>query len=353
MNPPCPLSRRPALRFAGRAFLFVLVFVLPIFVADQAFQRLYPWQKAQDPRERILWDTIDRKTQIVLLGDSVFYSCQVDRPEDLLWNRLSQYTGQTVFPGALSGAMPVDFLDAARHVARTGGDAAVFVNLIPTRFLGLPGVNQEMMNFPQLHRPEWTPTFDGTEKFLEYALSQSFFFSRNADTIGKSLKGRKPESYFGRGNSRNFIWSQRRDYSEDSFERLRRKVNRLDGVPSVSDCQMVGALQSILSRAGFRPVYVLTPLSRDVIAAYSGGEDYATRLSTLLDTVRQRLTAYLDEQGVEYLDLTNAVPSEGFSDLIHTNARGDDLMAQAMADWLAQHPRPLSAAAAASQLSRR
>jgi len=94
----------------------------------------------------------------------------------------------------------------------------------------------------------------------------------------------------------------------------------------------LGMIAEVLRRAKLRPVIVLTPLNTELIKQYSASD--SSKVIGRFSKYRESIRSYLENKNIIFLDLTDLVPSEGFADLVHTNAFGDALISRKLADFI-------------------
>jgi len=74
------------------------------------------------------------------------------------------------------------------------------------------------------------------------------------------------------------------------------------------------------------------PLNKTQIYAYSDKKQ-ADLIYYKLKDLNEQIKIYFNEIGASYIDLFEAVPGACFADLIHTNVRGDEIIARSLADY--------------------
>lgn len=310
--------------------LFIASFCALLWAAGVAFDRFVPWRSYQDPRARLLWDGDYDGSPIVLLGDSEFSSYYVDSPAQTLWARLADVAGVRVFPAALNGAKPDDMLAAARHIAQAWpAGTVVYTDVPPTRFVVTRAEEPPLGNYPDalMRRHGLAPAGAGPLQQLEAAVYRTavrpFFLVRNREYLGNILD--RPE-HFGRYAHHHRVWNEDERFARGRFTMFERNVV-LDAPPRPFDWLL--ELNQILRDADFRPALVFTPPNEGLIDAYAVD---ATRLKDSLRQTQDAAMRYAREHGIDVIDLTGAIPSECFADLVHTNVCGDDIIARRIAE---------------------
>lgn len=318
-----------------RALLTKAILLLALFAAFNMATRAIAGHLLADrfdPRTRLLREAPAAATRVAIIGDSVFNSSYVDREEDALWSVLSRHTGLAVFPGALDGARGGDLLAAARRLSELlPAGAHVFVDVHPatswtradvayredlTRawgyVTGAPTASQRIWN--RFGRP-----FFGTPVLWRDLLP--------------ALLGRDRRSYFGGAPTFDRVWSRDTDFPLGRYRAFERALLE-GGAPRAPDPAVVRELHSVLAARGIELVFVLTPLNTALIHAWSTPEAGAA-VRQGLDARHRENLQLLRSHGYAFIDLWDAVPPEGFADLLHTNALGDAILARAMAAHLA------------------
>ena len=320
--------------FFTKVILFSAGLALLMSGVDILVTSVTPWRRYQDPRARILWDGAFDGTRLVLLGDSLFCSFYVDSPEETLWARLEARTGQRVFPGALNGAKPADLLAAAVHVSRewpTG--ATVFIDVGPTRFVDTRVEDPPMGNYPDVFLTQYGIDVDddGVLRHLQGQLYRwllkPFFAARTRSALANMINGNDYQKPFG-----NFVWSKDREFAMARFAFFERNIV-LGASP-----RPLGWLRDVkkqLEGAGMKPVFVLTPLNEALIRSYASLHTSDTLLSHVRE-ITAAVRAYIETNRAAFIDFDEGFPPECFSDLVHTNACGNDLIAARLAEWLSQ-----------------
>ena len=76
------------------------------------------------------------------------------------------------------------------------------------------------------------------------------------------------------------------------------------------------------------------PMANVVSITPASAAPVAANMCSLLDEMRELTQAYLTGIGASCIDLFDACPAEGFADVLHTNARGDEVIARALAAYV-------------------
>jgi hypothetical protein len=299
------------------------------------------WRATQNPRERILWDSAD-DTRLVLIGDSAFSSYYVDSLSDTLWNRLGARLGIAVFPGALIAAAPRDFLLMATRVADVWpAGTTVLIDLHPARVFApqahaLPPLPVYNIWFARLGRLVYALD-DGmgplarVERRLQVGLARWSFLARNDEWVTGYLDARLKGGPDWRKALPGYArWDSGDDSARKLFDLIEADL-AAGAVRQTVPLSWVDSMHATLRDRGLRPVFVLTPLNTTLLREYAAPNSQIER--TLL-TSHAFLVGSLTSRRYDFVDLFGAVGSEGFADLIHTNATGDDRMAELLARWL-------------------
>lgn len=319
-------------RLALKAFLFAAVFlgtnvtfgtVLHVAFADRF-----------DPRHA-LFHRIDRASfDAVLAGDSVFGSYYVDREDQTLWAVLERETGLRTLPGALNGARGGDLLLSAELLAaRLRSGTLVFVDVAPTSSWRR---DERRFAYEFLHYGGYAlqPPGPVGRKFavaLRPLLSHMLLWE-DMPLVSRMVT-RAPD--FRRGNSYDRRWNDPPDFARERFakwlETFRNGLATRDG-----DLTVLREIHDVLLRAGHRPVFVLSPFNEELVRTFAAPHE-ASAILAHLEGRHARTVGFLHAQHLPFVDLFGAVPSDGFADFLHTNAKGDGLIAHAMAGAVAWH----------------
>jgi hypothetical protein len=336
-------------RHDGIRAVLAFLSIVGIFLAvDHATARLLGgsarWRAIQDPRTRILWDAVPDDSPIVLLGDSVFCSYFVSSPNQTLWNSLGRKTKSSVFPASLSGATPKDMVSMALRVAASWPKGStVFVDIHPARIFspsteGIPTNTEFEEAFSGLvyRRDPSRSIKSDLDRYLLVSIASESFLFRNHEWIleylSARLKGRL--EWRERAECRNRRWDIDGDLARLRLEKLETTLMRGGGEQCVP-VSWPATLHSILSEKELTPVFVLTPLNVRLIREYA---KHPLALEAQFSASHDCLVRYLAARKFVFVDLTDAFPSEAFADAIHTNALGDELLAQHLLEWLSQRP---------------
>lgn len=276
-----------------------------------------------------------RGSPVVLIGDSVLYSDFIDVPSQSLSNRLEARLKVPVFPAAVTGAGPQEMLSMAARVARLWPAGTVaLVGIHPVRIF------EDADAGPRARKPG-TPkpppgAIDAFESRLADLVSSRSFLVRDREAILWFLDARLR-------SGRRSIVAERRDrrWDADDGSALRRfrELERAlaDGGSSRRvPFTWIEEIGRALGAARIRPVFVLTPLNLAMVRRYSSP---GVPVERLLSASRDRLARRLEADGHEYIDLFDCLGSDSFADAVHSNAKGNDELAAAVAGWLTAHPR--------------
>jgi hypothetical protein len=332
---------RQAIRLAAACLLVALVAGASDYAVGILLGGSASWRATQDPRERILWDSADH-TSVVLIGDSAFCSYYVDSLSGTLWNRLGDRLGTAVFPGALNAAAPRDFLLMAKRVADVWpAGTTVLIDIHPARLFSpqahaLPPPPVYNNRFVRLGRLVDYPD-DGagplarTERRLQVGLARWSFLARNYEWVTRYLDARlKGGPDWKKEPSGSRRWDSGDDFARNLFHLLGAELEA-GAVRQTVPLGWIDAMHATLCDRGLRPVFVLTPLNMALLREYASP---TSRVERMLLTSHAFLVQSLTARRYEFVDLFGAVESGGFADLQHTNAAGDDRVVERLAQWL-------------------
>ena len=330
-------------RFLLKISCFLFSAYAALFVTGQVIEHKLDWRSVQDPRKRLLWDSKYDGSRIVMLGDSEFSSFGVDTPDKMLGSQLASFTGQKVFPGALDGAKGADILAATRCVAEQWPKGTVvFVDIVPSRFFFTETDANYKSAFENIVRTPSANFGDQVRNVLVFPIINRLFVFHNAEAVNTYLlhlsykiAGRPEAPFFRNDISRNRVWDRDGDFALNRYQLFEENFGK--GKPSLA-FDFIKELMHIGKNQGVEVVFVLTPLNVELVKRYAKRVPAQAVLQRFDDT-HTGLVTFLNGATCPYLDLYSAVPSEGFADLIHTNEKGDGIIARQMADWFADHHR--------------
>ena len=308
----------------AKIVLFPLLLYAFVVSANFAFVHLVDWRAYQNPEERLLWDLGDLpKADLVIIGDSVFTSSYVDSADQTFSYLLQKRSGVKVFNGALEGADPPDFLNAAELLTSSGmTGATVVLDLMPNRFI----------EFNQLENPSGNQArrFD---RLLGHGMVASFLARirrplviLDPDILMNCLIRKK---FFGVDPYRNRVWDKDGDLASRRFRVFQQQI----AFGSLRSFAWVQELNSILKRSNDKLVVFISPVNDKLIDTYSSKE-FAARCHTEFSTTHEILVHYLDSQGIPYIDGSRQFDSSDFVDLVHLNAHGERRIADLLNEYV-------------------
>jgi hypothetical protein len=315
--------------------------LVPFYCFCEGVRLFLPWKPAQDRLNQIQWNAPEPGCRMALLGDSVFNSQVGGDPPRTVWNRLGHYAGVDVFPATFSGARPRDILNGARWLARQdlAPGAVVFIDIHPIRLMlapGPPGGIYRKWAWVAVP-PEWDLSVSGLERALIYYSTRPFFLLTHPPVweafvnVSFNLEAEKRQL-----NDGKIVWWERAD---TNFPNLLKSMEENETRLISGYLQLYDRTRAVLREKGCRPVIVCTPFNRAMVEK-SCPPEKAREIFAQVDEARNRLIEHLRQEGAEYADLTEALPSEAFADVLHPNAVGNDQLAHALFEWLKQNPAP-------------
>lgn len=320
-------------RMVVKVALFPLLLYGVVALANTAFVHLVDWRAHQNPEERLLWDLDLPRTGLVILGDSVFASSYVDSDKQTFSFLLQQWSGRNVFNGALQGADPPDFLNAAELLTSSGmKGATVVLDIMPNRFL----------EFNQLENPSGNQA-RRFERLLGHGAVASLLAEirrplviLDPDILMNCIIRKK---FFGVDPYRNRVWDKDGDLARRRFQVFQQQIEfgRLRSFAWVEE------LNSLLKRSDNRLVIFVSPVNAALIDTYSSKE-YAARCHVEFSKAHESLLQYLDRQRIPYIDGSSQFEAEDFVDLVHVNAHGEQRIAE-LIDGYVKEGRAISASA--------
>jgi hypothetical protein len=319
-----------AKRIVAKVVLFPVLLYGVVVLANTVFVHLVDWRAHQNPRERLLWDLDLPRTGLVILGDSVFASSYVDSAEQTFSVLLQQWSGKKVFNGALEGADPPDFLNAA-DLLTSGGmkGATVVLDIMPNRFL----------EFHQLENPSGNEARRFERLLGQGALASLLAAIRrplvilDPDILMNCLIRRK---FVGVDPYRNRVWDKDGDLAHRRFEVFQQQIE----FGRLRSFAWVRELNRLLKRSDNKLVIFVSPVNERLIDTYSLKE-YAARCHVEFSRAHASLLRYLDNQGISYIDGSRQFDAENFVDLVHVNAYGERRIAELIYGYLTEEGRSL------------
>lgn len=312
----------------AKAAIFAGVFYGVAMAASVLFAHVVDWRAYQDPRERLFWDSAISDADVIVLGDSVFDSSFVNSPQDGFENVVQELTGERVFNGALNGAEPPDFLNAAQLLVADGvRGATVVLDVMPNRSLAFRRPEQTSGNYPGRFRRVLG------DNVVSRALAniRQPLIVLDPDILLSCLKGNK--HFYGVGPYRDHVWYSDEDMARRRFEVFQQQVTSGPFQP----LDWIQNVDSILKQNGNTLVVFVSPVNDALIDSYSSSED-AARYHALLSAAHSRLVEYLQHTAVPYIDATGRLDSDSFADMVHVNKRGNRRFAELIAGYLQSNP---------------
>ena len=320
-----------AKRIVAKFVLFPVLLYGIVTLANAVFVRMVDWRAHQNPTERLLWDPDLPRSGLVILGDSVFAASYVDSANQKFSFLLQQRSGKKVFNGALEGADPPDFLNAAELLTSNGmKGATVVLDIMPNRFL----------EFNQLENPSGNQA-RRFERLLGHGAVSSLLVEirrplviLDPDIVMNCLIRKK---FFGVDPYRNRVWDKDGDLAHRRFQVFQQQI----AFGSLRSFAWIQELNSLLKRSDDKLVIFVSPVNETLIDTYSSKE-YAARCHVQFSKAHQSLLGYLDSQGIPYIDGSNQFEAEDFVDLVHVNVQGERRIAELLDGYLTEE-RPISA----------
>jgi hypothetical protein len=313
-----------AKRLVAKLVLFPVLLYGLVALANSVFVHLVDWRRYQNPNERLLWDPDLPRTGLVILGDSVFASSYVDSDKQTFSFLLQQWSGEKVFNGALEGADPPDFLNAAELLTSRGlKGATVVLDIMPNRFL----------EFNQLENPSGNQA-RRFERLLGHGAVSSLLVEirrplviLDPDIVMNCLIRRK---FFGVDPYKNREWDKDGELAHRRFQVFQQQIafGRLRSFTWVQE------LDNLLKRNDDKLVIFISPVNETLIDTYSSKE-YAARCHLEFSRAHQSLLSYLDSQGIPYIDGSKQFSAEDFVDLVHVNVHGERRIAELIDGYVA------------------
>jgi hypothetical protein len=289
-----------------------------LLVMGPVARLIHDFQLKNEPRMSILNGVDATRFHYALIGDSVFCSNYVTDEKDSLWKKFETVTGQPMFPGALSGSGGSDLVNSARYLStRLPAGSKVFVDLNPLRFLLLDRnrVYNHEQEFADLQRGERWPLY----RYYRY-LNVNYL-----SYLPRFVKRNKRELDIKENFDRR--WNVDGDYARRRYLAILHQEHQM---PSEDDLQITDTIRGIFAGKGIDTVFVLTPLNKKMLYAYSDAAA-ADALYGQIVAIKRQTRDHLRQIAAPVVDVFESVPADCFADLVHTNACGDDLIARSLA----------------------
>lgn len=345
INQDHPTNLRDISTFLKRIGIVICVVILIYFGIGIFIDKCLPWKNVQDIHQRILWDYENDTAEIVLLGDSVVCSYYVDNLSQTIWSLIETESKKSVFPAVLSGASLDEMKAVATYISKLWSPPKkVFIGLHPLKFMTLNKgvrrpVNQQhlktlknIISIPQTY----INYYDWIEQLPDRFFFNTFFLFRNSDVLRTFVN-----TYFLKLDSLEYsqyqekvtynrVWNIDGDYARNRYLNMEKSILFEKSASNLQWIQDVGAL---FTEADMTPVFVLTPLNVAQFSAYSTPER-ASALVNYFNGIHSEVVNFLDNNKLCYIDAAYGFSDDCFADLIHTNAKGDFLLAQKISAYL-------------------
>jgi hypothetical protein len=305
----------------------LILFVISVILLLLPFAiKVHEYEEKYEPRSSLLNISDMHGYQFALIGDSAFSSNYVNDDSDTIWNKFESFSGVKMFPGALDGARKGDIVNAAKYIAqKLPANSTVFIDIIPTRFIVS---EQSARNNYDL---QFTDLFQ-EDKFIIYKYLH-YLDVKCLTYVPKLLSGKK--SGLNDRFSYNRQWNIDEDFAKNRYMAVLQQTAQF---ASYENMQILNELSGILGIKKINAVFVLTPLNKQEIYMYSEvakADQYYCRLKEIHDLTLKHL---LNISALT-IDLFEKVPANCFSDLMHTNACGDEIIAKTLADYSLKYRR--------------
>jgi len=214
--------------------------------------------------------------------------------------------------------------------------AIVFIDVGPTRFVVTRVEDPPMGNYPDVFLTQYGIDVDNDKVWrrlqgsLYRWLLKPFLAVRTRSALANMVNRNDYRKPFG-----NFAWSKDREFAMARFAFFERNIV-LGASPRPLGWLL--EMKKQLEDAGMTPVFVLTPLNEALIRSFASLHTSDALLS-YLGEITAAVRAYVEANRATFVDFTEGFPADCFSDLVHTNACGNDLIAARLAGWLNQSGR--------------
>ncbi|WP_160295294.1 hypothetical protein [Geobacter sp. OR-1] len=292
-----------------------------------------------DPRKKMIWDGKYDGSKYVIMGDSEFCSYYVNSPEKTIWAILETAVNQKVYPGALDACKPPDLLTQGDIIASSWpSGSTIFVNIVPTRFAYSKLPEPEAGNYDyafrriKLQKRDQRFNLKCLKNVLNYYIGETSFFFRNETALKSSVDAiHKQPVFFNKGIHCNRAWATELD--EFALKRYEKFENNVVMTKGHKSFDWISKLNEIMSIKGIKLVVVITPLNKPLINKFAKVKS-ADSILHYFNYLHDATINYLVSNNIEYIDLYSAVDENSFADMIHTNERGEELIAKSLTKWI-------------------
>jgi hypothetical protein len=282
---------------------------------------IHDHREKYEPRSSLLYRGDLGDYSFAILGDSVFNSRYVDKDSDAIWNKFTSFTGIKCFPGSLYAATLADLVNAAKYLSlKMPRGSTVFIDVLPLKFLGSGNDHSELFGSML------------SDRLLEekYPLYRIYTYL-NLDYLKYFSDRIHGEAEMNRSVYHNRTWNV--DGAPADMEHFKNNFVRNYKDALLEDMQPLREIDSVLKEKGLRPVFVVTPINKEMMESCPDRRGAAAIYEKVL-AARGATRRYLDSMDAAYLDLFDAIPATCFSDLVHTNACGDEIIAKSLARYV-------------------
>ncbi len=317
------------LRFFVKSLLFVMLLYGFLYLTGQACLRVV---QKQTHKKQLFYADDFRDYQAILLGDSVFTSCYTDTENQSLWIKIADYTGLRTFPGALDAAKICDIRAAATYLAdKILPNTLIIIDITPLQSFHANDRKFENNFFHLIgYHSATISSVEAAWNYIFHPILSPLPFYRNFDLAEITLKDITKKNKL---NNAPYFYNRKWDLGDTDFAQKRYTDFWVAFDPksyTSAKTEHLSQLVETLAPKTNRILFVFTPLNRELIHTFSKPAAAEALISTL-ERNKDNIEQFLQTHNLAYIDTFDSVPSEGFADLIHTNALGDDIMARKIA----------------------
>lgn len=323
------MKKHPLILFLSKTTIFAFLFYASLYALGFVVEHFCPWQDVQDPREKILWAPDYDGSKIVIIGDSVFCSYNVDRIEDTLWNQLERLTKLKVFPGALNGARPIDMYYEAKLISQKWPKSTVvFMDIIPTFYF--MEKKDKRTNYEYLFN-KIIYISEHKLDYIKYLVWNSLFIIRNQTGLTTYFYSLfSPPNY----EKKDKIWKKANPELINKFNVTKQELLTYQ----ITNFDILDKINAVFEEKGITLIYVIAPFNAEYVRSYTGNPDEANRVLKNMGKIHDQFAIHLKVNKIHYVDLFDTLPSDHFADIRHTNAKGDMFLADKLSKYLINNP---------------
>jgi lysophospholipase L1-like esterase len=92
-------------------------------------------------------------------------------------------------------------------------------------------------------------------------------------------------------------------------------------------------IKELFEKKHINIVYVLTEPNYQLVEKFGSHDEYAV-FRDEFDKANKKILNYLQKNRCNYLNMSGRIKSDNYADILHTNSRGDELIAETLLDYV-------------------